>query len=370
MRTFIGTVLLLVSHTLIAREYYAGLPFWESPLQPFMFQHAINAEQAAKRVHFKVSRDPQQRVNEVRMRLGEQTIYPDGFWGNIYLHAPVTRISHSDEQEIHRFYNHLDEPVEGWGVWTKVYHKDSYGRHVSLSFRDQQGQAVENAWGIARYTWDHQPDGSVIEERFSSDGTAMIHRPGFEFKKIRLSFDSRGHLSLMQHLDMHGQLINSESGAAQYRYLYDELGRFIRWEVLDADGRPALGPTGTAGETNVYDGLRFASIVFFGVDGQPTLHASNAAAWHMAQDTYGNTTALTFTGLDGQPTLNRSGLGRIQYDFSDDGSQLLSTRYFDLNNTAALHPQLQAHQRVIERDEAGRPSGITLLDTSGKAKAD
>jgi len=223
---------------------------------------------------------------------------------------------------------------------------------------------------LPAYTWDHQPDGSVIEERFSSDGTARIHRPGFEFKKIRLSFDSRGHLSLMQHLDMHGQLINSESGAAQYRYLYDELGRFIRWEVLDADGRPALGPTGTVGETNVYDGLRFASIVFFGVDGQPTLHASNAAAWHMTQDTYGNTTALTFTGLDGQPTLNRSGLGRIQYDFSDDGSQLLSTRYFDLNNTAALHPQLQAHQRVIERDEAGRPSGMKLFDRSGKPKAD
>lgn len=351
---------------IVRQEYFARFPFWESPIQAFKGQNPLTQAEAEQRVHVQASYDERDRLVDVQTRIGGTFKDQGPFFRGLYYHAEHTKIAHDGNREIHRFYNRFGARITGWGdVWETVYLKDDRGRYIRMEFFDPSGRPVENAWGALYYSWDHQLDGSVIEERWSKNGDLLPHRPGFEFRRIRLSFGPDGTLSLMQNIDETGALVHAPSGAAQYKYYYNAQGGFDRWEVMNANGEPALGPTGTAGEQYQHGDHAFSEIAFFDREGQRSLHASGAAYWRGQYDTYGNITALTFTGLDDEPLLGRLGFHETRYEWSADGKYLMAQCYVGVQGEPINSTDGLSCVRY-ERDERGLLLSERFFDAAGE----
>lgn len=346
-------------------RYYGALPFWESPIQPFMGAEPLTAAEAAERVHVAVTYDGKGRLIEIQTKMGDQFKDADGALLALYVHAVRTTISHEPGREVHRFFNRRGRRVTGWGaVWEKVYRLDERGRRLQLVFFDKNGKQIENSWGVATYQWAHQMDGSVIETRFNKKGESKPHRPGFEFERIRLTFGPDGHLSLMQNLDDQNELKAAKSGASQYRYYYGTEGLFMRWEVYDAAGKPALGPTGTSGEWYELSENR-REIVFFGPDGALIEHYSGAERWDTAFDKRGNKITRTLRDGRKQAKLGRFGYATLRWDWDDSGLWLTGRRYLGVDG--ALKNNIDGVAReVFSRDNMGRLDEVRYWDAAGK----
>ncbi|CAM2063942.1 hypothetical protein SCOR_01165 [Sulfidibacter corallicola] len=354
------------SGEVVRTEYYGQLPFWESPVQPIKGSMPLSAEEAADRIHVAIGFDRANRVVDIQLRLGSVYKETQPFFGSMYVHGAHTKIEYVDGREIHRFYDRFGNRIEGWGdVWEKIYETDALGRYRLMRFVDKAGAAIENGWGILRYEWDYLPDGSVVETRFDGKGDWVTHRPGFEFKRIRMVFAADGHLTLMQNVDGRNQLTPSASGAAQYRYFYDRQGRFLRWEVYDESGEPALGPTGTAGEDYVFEEGGRTRILFFDREGKPSFHDSGSVQWDWDCDRFGNIRHLRFRGLDGEPVAGRSGWATVAFEWDPTGRWLMGRTYFDVRgrmvNTVDGFAQIR-----YRRDGYGLLREQSFHDVEGK----
>lgn len=379
-------------------EYYSDFPFWESPVQIFKGQNPITEQQAKTRQNVRAEFDALGRLVDVQMRGGEALKSPAAFFRSLHFHVAHTRIEYAGNRAVHRFYNRFGTRVTVWGdVWEKVYEFDNRGRPLRMAFFGRDGAPTQNAWGSATFEWQHAIDGSVTETRHSLAGELMPHRAGFQFKRIRMTFAPDGHLALMQNIDENGALLNAESGAAQYRYFYDAAGMFDRWEVYDADGNPALGPTGTAGEQYRNGPNGFEEIAFFNTAGERSLHGSGAAYWRGSYDQFGNITELAFYGVEEDPVLGRQGFHKHQYRWSADGLHIMErrylgvdgnpintidgiarvayvrdarglateVRYFDAEGNLAMNTYERAAVQRFSFDEGGVQTGVVRLDTDG-----
>ena len=365
MRTFLLLTLLLpcfAAADVHRTEWYAKMPFWESPIQAFRGESPLTQAQAKKRIHIQVGYDRHNRIVEILTKLGEQYKTQR----SLYVHAEHTKIEHTDKQAIHRFYDRFGNQIAVLGeVWEKRYDKDQHGRYTKMTFHDRQGKSVDNQYGYNRYEWQYSGDGSVIENRFSLKGETKPHRPGFEFGRIRLHFGANGHLQLMQNIDAQGKLTPSKSGASQYRYFYTPSGAFLRWEVLDEQGNPATGPTGTAGEDYLFDESGWHTIAFFNTEYQPDYHASGAVHWHAARDKYGNLIKRWFTDAKQQKIIAKYGYHRVEYVYDDSGIHLLEERYYDINDKLINNRDGVAITRY-SRDEKGLLTQMSYVDANGK----
>ena len=352
-------------------EYFSELPFWESPVQSFQGQNPITPQQAKKRVHVQVGYDEQNRIVDIQTRQGKHfKPFSRGF-ATLYLHAVHTKISYSENAEVHRFYDPFGNQIKAWGdVWLKRYSMDERGRYSKLEFLNQQGEAIENSYGQAQFNWQYPGDGSVIESRVNLAGEILPHRPGFQFKRIRLMFDSRGFLRLMQNIDEQGQLLKSESGAAQYRYFYNRDGGFDRWEVLDEKGKPALGPTGTAGEQYSFNHLGWTRIAFFNQAGQPDYHASGAVNWHAEYDDLGNMVKRWFSDAELKPIKGRFGFHLVKYIYDEQGLYLVRTELYDtqgklthnIDGVSKVHYLRESDGRLLQQRNTNSDGKLVVDD--------
>ena len=346
--------------------YFEGFPFWESPLQPLKLKSPMTAEDAMHRVHVRVDYDRYNRVIGIKTKQGKDFKALGNFFQSLYVHAVQTKIEYLQNKEIHRFYNKFDSRITGWGkVWEKTYHKDSKGRYVRMDFTDKKGRPVENSWGILFYEWQHLMDGSVVESRYSQSGKLKSHRPGFEFKRIRLVYSSDGSLSLMQNVDENFSLVESESGAAQYKYYYEQEGKFDRWEVFDKNGTPTEGPTDTAGEYYTHVPGRSSRITFFDPKDGPAVHSSGAVHWLMSYDQYGNIKSLEFFDENNHLVNGTYKHAKIEYIWDKKGLNLLFKNYYDKDGIPTTHLDGHSKVRYIYNNK-GMLQETHFLDTDGQ----
>jgi len=319
-------------------EYFAVFPFWESPVQPFKFASPLTQQDAQKKIHIQVGYDANNRVIDVQTRQGEQYKALGNFFDAMYVHTVHTKVRYQKGKELHHFYNKLGNRVTAWGnIWEKVYFNDERGRYIKMDLLNRSGESVDNSWGITNYSWEHQLDGSIIEERRSLLGELKTHRPGFEFKRIRLHFDEKGHLRLMQNIDESNQLSAAKSGASQYSYFYDTNGSFERWEIYDADGKAAIGPSNTAGESYIRQVDGSLKISFFNKTGEPAIHWSGAVHWKIKRDIKGNVAELTYFDEKQKPTNGNLNFSKIVYQWDEQHLHLVSKTLMDPTNKPTLH---------------------------------
>lgn len=367
LATFFVLVVLGQEETKAQRsDYFAILPFWESPYQPFRGAYAINQEIAASRIHLQLDYDQQNRVSAAHVKLGKHYKAYEGFFGNLCINAPLTKVTYEASTEKHRFFDRLGNPIAVMGnVFTKVYEKDDHGRNVRLTFLDKQGNPTDDLFRNRSYEWIHHTDGSMVELRKNANGEITPLRGSFQFMRTRMTFGADGYFTTLQNIDEEGKLVNAPCGAATLRYFYDSQGRFSRWEVYDKDGKAAIGPSDTSGEQNIFKGYDLMDIVFFDQENEPVIHWSGAERWHFEVDKYGNRTSLTFQRNNKERMNANNGYAQIKFEWSEDGRFLLSESYYDQSGDKSAHNTLGIHLVEYKRDKKGMLTEINYFDKKG-----
>lgn len=336
------------------KTYYARLPFWESPYQPFKGASPITKKEADKRIHLQFDYNKNNKIVAVHVKLGQYYKEFEGFFGNLYINAPLTKVFYEENKERHNFYNRFGNQITVQGsIYTKVYEKDAYGRNVKLSFLDEKGKSTVDMFGVQSYNWLHQTDGSVIEERLDVNNNIVPLRGRFYLKRTKMFFDNQGYFRTLQNVNNQGNIINTEYGVAQYHYYYDKQGRFDRWEVYDAEGNKVIGPSNTAGEQNIHYQYDLKDIVFFDTKDNPAIHWSGAQKWHFEVDRFGNYTSLEFQDANGKLMNANSDFAKRVWEWSKDGRFLVSESYFDKEGKPVNHKQTGVHKVMYERDKKG-----------------
>jgi hypothetical protein len=364
-------ILMLVSFNFLKAQdifrevYYAHLPFWESPYQPFKGAFQITKDEASKRIHLKFDYDKDNRIVAVHVKLGEHYKEFEGFFGNLYINAPLTKVVYDEDKEYHSFYDRFGKQTTVQShVHTKVYEKDSNGKNIKLSFLNEAEETTVDMFGVQHYIWLHQTDGSIIEERLDAKGDIVPLRFQFELQRTRMLFDDQGYFKILQNIDDNGNMVNTENGVAQYHYYYDEQGRFDRWEVYDASGNKAIGPSNTSGEQNIHYQYDLKDIVFFDSNGNPATHWSGAQIWHFEVDRFGNRIALEFQDASGKPMNANSDYAKRIWEWSKDGRFLLSESYFDEKGQPVNHKLTGIHKIIHSRNKQGVIVSSKRYDTN------
>jgi len=343
------------SSTVHHEAFFANLPFWESPYVPFKGACPITAAEASKRVHLKLDYDKDNRVIAAHIKIGDHYKEFEGFFGNLYINAPLTKVSYHNNLELHDFYDRFGSRTTVQGnIYQKVYEKDEHGRNILLSFLDSKGAHTTDMFGVQEYRWSHQQDGGIIEERLDSKGKIVPLRGDFVLGRTKMYFNDQGYFGTLQNVDEKGRITNTSSGVAQYAYYYDAQGRFQRWEVYDANGERTRGPSHTSGEQNTFHGYDLENIIFFDASGHPATHWSGAQIWHFEVDRFGNRVLLEFRDGDGKPMNANNNYARRTWEWSEDGRHLLSETYFDKDGNPAEHKGTGIHKINYIRDAQGR----------------
>ncbi|MBR9914427.1 MAG: hypothetical protein GYB32_06300 [Algicola sp.] len=344
----------LKAQDVFREAYYAHLPFWESPYLPFKGACPITKTEASKRIHLQFDYNKDNRIVAVHVKLGKHYKEFEGFFGNLYINAPLTKIIHDSNKEYHSFYDRFENQTSVQGnIFTKLYEKDDHGRNIKLSFLNEAGEATVDMFGVQHYIWLHQTDGSIIEERLDKDGNIVPLRGQFELKRTKMVFDEQGYFRMLQNIDDTGKTVNTQNGVAQFHYYYDKQGRFDRWEVYDASGNKVIGPSNTSGEQNIHYQYDLKSIVFFGTQGNPAIHWSGAQVWHFEVDHFGNRTALEFQDATGKPMNANNDYAKRVWEWSNDGRFLVSESYFDENGQPVNQKQTGVHKISHSRNKQG-----------------
>lgn len=351
-------------------DYYAGMPFWESPIVPFRGEYPITKEQAEDRINLKIDYDKQNRIVQVSARVGNELKPFEGFFGNLYINAHRTTVHYEDLIERHHFFDILgNRIVVQNNVYEKVYTKDKHGRNVSLAFFDKDGQPTEDQFGNRIFEWTYQMDGSVVEKRTDAEGNIVPLRGIFQFMLTRITFGSDGQVNMLQNINEDGALINAECGASTYKYFYDQHGRFLLWEIYDKEGNPAIGPSNTAGEQNIFEGINFLGLFFFDKEGKPATHWSGAERWAFKNDHYGNFSEVNYLDASGNLKLGNGGNAGVRYDWDEKGRFLKSQTYINTNGQPMNHPELGIATTKYTRNEKGLVIEIDYLNAEGKKHA-
>jgi hypothetical protein len=362
MIKFLTLVLLLLSQILSAQvaqversEYYADFTFWESPYLPFRGAYPVSKEKTAERIHLQLDYDANNRVIAAHVKLGQHYKEFEGANGSMAYNAPLTKITYTDSTEIHTFYDRFGYQTSIMGnVFKKVYKKDRYGRNIQLTFLNKENARTTNWFDYEIYEWEHLLDGSIIETRKNKDGEVSPLRGGFQFKITKMLAGADGYFNTLMNIDDNGNLINAECGAAILKYYYDQQGRFLKWEVFDKDGKPAIGPSNTAGEYNTFHKYKLSDIIFYDTLKNPAVHWSGAERWHHEVDKFGNSVTREFQKRDKSLMNGYNGYAKAEFEYSDDGRFLLAHRLYDSENKRVNHKVLGIHEIIYKRDDDGR----------------
>ncbi|MCB0492586.1 MAG: hypothetical protein KDC93_09230 [Cyclobacteriaceae bacterium] len=347
--------------------YFAGMPFWESPIVPFQGEYPLTKTEAEKRINTKFDYDAQNRIVQVSVRVGTQLKPFEGFFGNLYINAPLTKVSYGEKEERHHFFDIQGNQISVLNsVYEKVYTKDRYGRNTSLTYRTKDGGAATDQFDIQQFQWVYEEDGSISEIRTDAKGEIVPLRRDFQFLRTRITYGPDGQVNMLQNIDEKGKLVNAPCGASTLKYFYDQYGRFERWEVYNKDGQVAIGPSSTAGEYNVFDGIELTGIVFFNQLGNPATHWSGAERWGFTYDQFGNKTSLRYLDAEGKPKLANRGYAGIQYEWDDTGRFLNAQIYIGVDGKPMNHPSLDISTIKYKHNDEGLVIETTHFNDKGE----
>ena len=221
--------------------YFSTVKFVETPLSYLEGSVPLSKEVAMQRNHYRFTYNAQMQLQRIEFYNGNTPREPN-HTANHFMLAHRTEIKYEPNKEIISFFESKGNPKAVLGdCYSMVYQLNDIGYREKLIFEDQNGQRIENSWNIYEYRWTYQADGSVIEDRLNKAKEQVRIRPSFEFYRLRLYFDHKGHIALMQNIDRKGKLIENSTGAAQDKITTTAQGNLLSWEVLDKNDQAEKG---------------------------------------------------------------------------------------------------------------------------------
>ena len=320
------------------------------------------------RNHYRFSYDKQFRLESISFWLGDKLREPN-HTANYFFTAPIQKIKYVENKEIVRYYDRFGNQITQRGAYQSVYTLDEDGRRVALHYENDKGNAIENSWGISNYVWKHQNDGSVIETRYDLKGTLKSLRPQFEFFRIRLCYEQNGIIALMQNVNENNELIENSSGVAQDKLLFDDEGRWLGWNVLNAKDQlhRGNGPNVAKG-INISNKFGYeSSIRYEDVDGSPIINAHGFWGSKRFYDQKGNYKYTHFIDSLGNPGINeKSAYCYAVYTWDERGYNLLKIELLDVNKQAINHKNGGYASIVYEYNELDQRTKISYVGQNGE----
>ena len=348
-------------------QYFSTLPVRESPYADWRGVHPLSEAQSKVINHYRFDYDQQQRLIQISFKNDKRLLAPNHSANYFFLSSVIT-FDYGNNEEVRKFYNVNAKPMTVRGdVFSKHFELNLLGYRTGLSFKDKQGLAINNSWGIASYMWQLEADGSVIEKRSNLKGEAVSIRPGFDFQTIRLRYDPKGWLAVMSVIDPKtGDIINNGEGVAQDKLEFSTEGHMLAWNVLDANnklkagngpgvargiqsfneqgyesgiryenaqGKPIQNSYGWWGTERFYDSKgNMLQQNFVDKNSQITIVENfGYASYKRKYDAQDNLSAIEFFDTNGQ-LVNRAdnGVARIKYTYKDN--MRVSTKRFNISN--------------------------------------
>jgi YD repeat-containing protein len=239
---------------------------------------------------------------------------------------------------------------------------DQRGDMVAGAWLDRDGQLHANEQNFARFMWDRDSIGNIIEERDYAAAGELTARADTGFARHSNIFDARGNIIVQSYFDADGHpVLTRDNGVARFNVRYDERGNNVeeayfgvdgepilsksggiaravfKYDVRNnmleeayfgTDGRPILGKRGYARVTYRYDDrshrIEWAN---FGTDGEPVLNSDGVARRITRYDVRGSNVEETNFGTDGRLVLSRNGVARIEYRYDDRGNLIESANF-------------------------------------------
>ena len=165
--------------------------------------------------------------------------------------------------------------------------------------------------------------------------------------------------------DLAASAIPNENNVFGIAWQYDSIGRIVRTEYLDHNGRPTTDRYGTAALKTENSRLgSVASLFLLGIDGQPIYGKENYAAMIVTNDRWGNAVAIAYLDPTGQRcyrTDNYS-LQTIRYD--DRGYKIGETT-LSPDSTPVINKYGWATM-LYTNDNRGRATELRILDENGR----
>jgi len=363
-----GDVECAASTGMMEPQYFATLPFRETPFAPQRGIHPMTAEMAANRNHYRFDYDGCGRVTWIRFRLGE-TVRDLNDTANYYHHAPQVEVQYRDGKEIRRFFDRHGNGIRSDGdVFTEVYTLDEHGYPERLDFFDEDGQPAANSWGVVRYEWLRREDGVVVETRHAADGSLLPLRPGLPFYTVHFHYGADGWLAVMRNVDAEGNPVVNELNAAQDRLEYTAAGDLLSWNVLDAEGRPAEG-NGPAVAHGIIerDAYGYESVERYADASGAAMHSVYGFGYTRASyDRFGNRIERANYTLDGTQLQARDvGYAGYRMEFDPTGLMRTSLELFDETGAPVARADQGWARTEFDHDADGNVIEIRYLDTDG-----
>ena len=353
----------------VRAAYYAHMPFRETPFADLEGIYPLTAEAAREHKHYRFVYDALDRVVEVSFRLGND-IQDLNLSRNALTFAPVTRVSYGPGRETRVFFDRHMNPTTSNGVYREEYELDEDGNRRLLSFFDVEGRRVASDWGVYEYRWSVDRRGTVTEQRVDSQGEPVSIRPHFPFYCLKLHYDQRGLLALMENYGFDCRsLTRNELNAAQDKLQYDANGAIYAWNVYDEHENRSVGngPMVARGIMQ-RDALgRTVREYYEDADGEMMTNAYGWTDTYAAFDRHGNMIERSNRDAGGK-LLNNARLGYARYtmDYDATGQHRVRLSYFDADGRPVHHRLRGYHSVVSDYDAEGNRVRNTFEDAAGQ----
>ncbi|TJY36256.1 hypothetical protein [Pontimicrobium aquaticum] len=349
--------------------YYSTVEFVETPLSYIKGSVPLTKEVALKRNHYRFSYDLQNRLTSIAFYNGTAPRHPN-HTANLFTLAHRMEFFYENDLEKVRFFDTKGKRTTVLGNCSEfVFKLNKLGFRESLYFLDDSGNRVENSWDIFEYKWEYLSDGTVIEDRFNKNGKQASIRPGFEFYRLKLYFNTLGHIALMQNIDNEGNLVENSSGASQDNITTNAEGNFLQWQVLDNNHQleKGNGPDVAVG-IQQFNKYGYESGLEHRDENNNLMYSAYGICKSKTQfDEFGNISERTFYNDANQPS-NHKNAGyhklKIKWDKSGNYRELLS--YFNVNDKPTVHATRGYHSVKYHYHRNKNLSRIDYLDVSGE----
>jgi len=351
------------------KEYYAHLPFRETPFADIRGIYPISKEKASHYKHFEIRYDQLRRPLEVLFKQGNQ-IVPLNISRNVVTYAPNIRIEYQDNKEIRHFFDTSGNPVTSNGSFKEVFELDNNGDRHSLKFYDFQNQQIENNWGIYEYSWSIDRSGTVTERRTNKAGEFVEIRPHFSFFCLKLHYNQKGLLALMENygLDCQSLTMNNQNGA-QDKLEFNAFGGLVAWNVYDDNQERSVG-NGPKVARGILELDKNGNSLREYYQNEVGKMMANAYGWtdtYATFDESGNMTSRYNYDSNGKKAMNTSlGYSGYKITYDPQGIHRIHLSYYDEKDNPVVHSQRGYHSVATQYDKKGNRSKIDFFDIDGK----
>lgn len=348
--------------------YYSTVEFVETPLSYLKGSVPLEKTIALSRNHYRFKYDTTNRLVSVAFYNGNTPKNPN-HTANYLIQAHRMEFAYKDSLESVTFYNTKGEQISVLGNCNAfVYNLNALGFRTSLYFLDSDGNRTENSWNIFEYTWEHLRNGAVIEDRFNANGAQVSLRPSFEFYRLKLFFNAAGHITLMQNIDINGNLVENSSGASQDNLSTNSNGNLLQLQVLNNKYKLEKG-----NGPNVATGIQ--KINEFGYEvglenqdehGNPIYNSYGICRSKTEYDVFGNLSQRFFYDQENNPTNHKyASYHRLKIEWDKTGNHRTGLYYYSVNNTPALHKTRGYHAVKYTYNSNKELKQLSYLNTNG-----